>query len=232
MNVHFNLEHRFMKKEQDYVTYMDYRPDYSDKNFIGARSIFASILYFILACFNYFLAFAYFAFIRELYSNHAKISSILICCFICYNLFFLIRELNFKILHWCGYHALPELVKFGSGSYSFHLPVFERHTKNYKVYYSKRSKKHQFLFLLSYLLYLNLVPICPFIYFYFIIHFNITDFNNENKIYSFIIFILLFVLIYILELLFKRYRKWFTKHFNLDDRLEEHEFPIFFLKEK
>ena len=82
MNVHFNLEHRFMKKEQDYVTYMDYRPDYSDKNFIGARSIFASILYFILACFNYFLAFAYFAFIRELYSNHAKISSILICCFI------------------------------------------------------------------------------------------------------------------------------------------------------
>ena len=78
---------------------MDYRPDYSDKNFIGARSIFASILYFILACFNYFLALAYFAFIRELYSNHAKISSILICYFICYNLFFLIRELNFKILH-------------------------------------------------------------------------------------------------------------------------------------
>ena len=35
-----------------------------------------------------------------------------------------------------------------------------------------------------------------------------------------------------LELLFKRYRKWYTKHFNLDDRLEEHEFPIFFLKEK
>ena len=136
---------------------MDYRPDYSDKNFIGARSIFASILYFILACFNYFLAFAYFAFIRELYSNHAKISSILICCFICYNLFFLIRELNFKILHWCGYHALPELAKFGSGRYSIHLPVFERHTENYIVYYSKRSKKHQFLFLVSYILYLNLI---------------------------------------------------------------------------
>jgi len=118
---------------------MDFRPDYSDNNFIGARSIFASILYFILACFNYFLAFAYFAFIRELYSNHAKISSILICFFICYNLFFLIRELNFKILHWCGYHALPELVEFGSGRYSFHLPVFERHTENYKVHYSKRS---------------------------------------------------------------------------------------------
>ena len=36
---------------------MEYRPDYSDKNFIGTRSIFACILYFILACFNYFLAF-------------------------------------------------------------------------------------------------------------------------------------------------------------------------------
>ena len=39
---------------------MEYRPDYSDKNFIGTRSIFASILYFILACFNYFLSLAYF----------------------------------------------------------------------------------------------------------------------------------------------------------------------------
>ena len=228
MNVHFNLEHRFMKKEQDYVSYMDYIPDYSDKNFIGPRSIFASILYFILACFNYFLALAYFAFIRELYSNHAKISSILICCFICYNLFFLIRELNFKILHWCGYHALPKYYRFGRGRF----PLFNKITKTYKRHYRRRSRKHQFLFLLSYLLYLNLVPICLFIYFYFIIHFNKTDFNNENKIYSCIIFILLFVLIYILELLFKRYRKWFTKHFNLDDRLEEHEFPIFFLKEK
>ena len=151
MNVHFNLEHRFMKKEWDYVTYMDYRPDYSDKNFIGARSIFASILYFILACFNYFLAFAYFAFIRELYSNHAKISSILICCFICYNLFFLIRELNFKILHWCGYHALPKYYRFRRGGF----PLFNKITKMYKMHYRRRSKKHQFLFLLSYLIYLN-----------------------------------------------------------------------------
>ncbi len=176
---------------------MEYRPDYSDKNFIGTRSIFASILYFILACFNYFLALAYFAYIRVLYSNHTKISSILICCFICYNLFFLIRELNFKILHWCGYHALPKYYRFRRGR----LPLFNKITKSYKMHYRRRSK-------------------------------DITDFNNENKIYSFIIFILLFVLIYILELLFKRYRKWFTKHFNLDDRLEEHEFPIFFLKEK
>lgn len=207
---------------------MEYRPDYSDKNFIGTRSIFACILYFILACFNYFLAFAYFAYIRVLYSNHTKISSILICCFICYNLFFLIRELNFKILHWCGYHASPKYNRFGRGRF----PLFNKITRSYKMHYMKRSKKHQFLFLLSYLLYLNLLPICTFIYFYFIIHFNITEFNNENKIYFCIIFILLFVLIAILELLFKRYRKWFTKHFNLDDRLEEHEFPIFFLKEK
>lgn len=207
---------------------MVYIPDYSDKNFIGPRSIFASILYFILACFNYFLAFAYFAYIRVLYSNHTKISSILICCFICYNLFFLIRELNFKILHWCGYHALPKYYRFRRGGF----PLFNKITKMYKMHYRRRSKKHQFLFLLSYLIYLNQVPICPFIFFYFIIHFNKTVFNNENKIYSFIFFILLFVLNYILELLFKRYRKWYTKHFKLDDRLEEHEFPIFFLKEK
>jgi len=59
-----------------------------------------------------------------------------------------------------------------------------------------------------------------------------TDFKNVNKIYLTIFLILIFATIFINELLFEKYRKWFTKHFNLDDRLEEHEFPIFFLKEK
>lgn len=211
---------------------MEYRPDYSDKNFIGTRSIFACILYFILACFNYFLGLVYFIIIRQLYTNHANIISILICCFICYNLFFLIRELNFKILHWCGYHASPKYNRFGRGRF----PLFNKITRSYKMHYMKRSKKHQFLFLLSYLLYLNLVPICFFIYFYVMMSFkiidNTTDFNNVIKIYFSIFLILLFITIFIIELLFEKYRKWFTKHFNLDDRLEEHEFPIFFLKEK
>ena len=55
---------------------MDYIPDYSDKNFIGSRSIFASILYFILACFNYIMAGVYYYIIYKLYSNHVKISFI------------------------------------------------------------------------------------------------------------------------------------------------------------
>ena len=46
---------------------MDYIPDYSDKNFIGSRSIFASILYFILACFNYIMAGVYYYIIYKLY---------------------------------------------------------------------------------------------------------------------------------------------------------------------
>ena len=211
---------------------MDYRPDYSDKNFIGARSIFASILYFILACFNYFLAFAYFAFIRELYSNHAKISSILICCFICYNLFFLIRELNFKILHWCGYHALPELAKFGSGRYSFHLPVFERHTENYKVYYSKRSKKHQFLFLASYILYVNLflgvLLLFSSVYWGIFIESSSKFQNWHALLFLFLIIILCFCI----EVLFKKYKLWFKNYFKLDDKIVEHGFPIYTLKEK
>ena len=211
---------------------MDYRPDYSDKNFIGARSIFASILYFILACFNYFLALAYFAFIRELYSNHAKISSILICCFICYNLFFLIRELNFKILHWCGYHALPELAKFGSGRYSIHLPVFERHTENYKVYYSKRSKKHQFLFLVSYILYLNLflgvLLLFSCAYWDMFIE-SSSKFQNWHAL----LFIFLIIILYFcIEVLFKKYKLWFKNYFKLDDKIVEHGFPIYTLKAK
>ena len=211
---------------------MDYRPDYSDKNFIGARSIFASILYFILACFNYIMAGVYYYIIYKLYSNHVKISFILIYLFIFYNLFWLTRELNFKILHWLGYHASPKYY----GSFKSRFPLFNKITKTYKMHYRRRSKKHQFLFLCSYLLYLNFVPICFFLYFYFIRYYTVmnytTDFKNVNKIYLTIFLILIFATIFINELLFEKYRKWFTKRFNLDDRLEDHEFPIFFLKEK
>ena len=141
-----------------------YIPDYSDKNFIGSRSIFASILYFILACFNYIMAGVYYYIIYKLYSNHVKISFILIYLFIFYNLFWLTRELNFKILHWLGYHASPKYY----GSFKSRFPLFNKITKTYKMHYRRRSKKHQFLFLCSYLLYLNFVPICFFLYFYFI----------------------------------------------------------------
>ena len=61
---------------------MDYIPDYSDKNFIGPRSIFASIIFFILTSFNYFMAGVYYYMIYKLYSNHVKISFIIIYLFI------------------------------------------------------------------------------------------------------------------------------------------------------
>ena len=120
---------------------MDYIPDYSDKNFIGSRSIFASILYFILACFNYIMAGVYYYIIYKLYSNHVKISFILIYLFIFYNLFWLTREFNFKILHWLGYHASPKYY----GSFKSRFPLFNKITKTYKMHYRRRSKKHQFL---------------------------------------------------------------------------------------
>ena len=211
---------------------MDYIPDYSDKNFIGSRSIFASILYFILASFNYIMAGVYYYMIYKLYSNHVKISFILIYLFIFYNLFWLTRELNFKILHWLGYHALPELVKFGSGRYSFHLPVFERHTENYKVYYSKRSKKHQFLFLASYILYVNLflgvLLLFSCVYWGIFIESSSKFQNWHALLFLFLIIILCFCI----EVLFKKYKLWFKNYFKLDDKIVEHGFPIYTLKEK
>ena len=75
-----------------------------------------------------------------------------------------------------------------------------------------------------------------FIYLYLIMRFTVMNntayFKNVNQIYPAIFLILIFVTMFITELLFKKYRKWFTKHFNLDGRLEELEFPIFFLKGK
>ena len=118
---------------------MSHTPSPPDKTFIGRRSKLAGVIYFILGALNFLHCLLYFQWI---FSPTARTDFIIILIFIGLNIYFLTRELIYKCFHWCGYHALPELAKFGSGRYSFHLPVFERHTENYKVYYSKRSKKH------------------------------------------------------------------------------------------
>ncbi len=125
-----------------------------EKTFIGRRSKLAGVIYFILGALNFLHCLLYFQWV---FSPTVKPDFVIIPIFIGLNIYFLTREFIYKCFHWCGYHALPELVEFGSGRYSFHLPVFERHTENYKVYYSKRSKKHQFLFFASYILYVNLI---------------------------------------------------------------------------
>ena len=104
-----------------------------DKTFIGRRSKLACVIYFILGALNFLHCLLYFQWI---FSPTARTDFIIILTFIGLNIYFLTREFIYKCFHWCGYHALAELVKFGSGRYSFHLPVFERHTENYKIYYS------------------------------------------------------------------------------------------------
>ena len=208
---------------------MSHASSLPDKTFIGRRSKLVGVIYFILGVLNFLHYLLYFQWV---FSPTVKPDFVIIPIFIGLNIYFLTREFIYKCSHWCGYHALPELAKFGSGRYSFHLPVFERHTENYKVYYSKRSRKHQFLFFVSYILYVNLILgvllLFSCVYWYMFI-----ESSSKFQDWHAFLFIFLLIILYIcIESLFKKYKHWFKNYFKLDDRIVEHGFPIYTLKEK
>ena len=200
-----------------------------DKTFIGCRSKLAGLIYFILGALNFLHCLLYFQWV---FSPTVKPDFVIIPIFIGLNIYLLTREFIYKCFHWCGYHALPELVEFGSGRYSFHLPVFERHTENYKIYYSKRSKKHQFLFLVSYILYVNLI--LGVLSLFSCVYWGIfIESSSEFQDWHAFLFIFSLIILYIsIESLFKKYKHWFKNYFKLDDKIVERGFPIYTLKEK
>ena len=200
-----------------------------DKTFIGRRSKLAGVIYFILGVLNFLHCLLYFQWV---FSPTVKPDFVIIPIFIGLNIYFLTREFIHKCFHWCGYHALPELVEFGSGRYSFHLPVFERHTENYKVYYSKRSKKHQFLFFVSYILYVNLILGVLLLFSCVYWDMFIESSSKFQDWHAFLFIFLLIILYLCIEALFKKYKHWFKNYFKLDDKIVEHGFPIYTLKEK
>ena len=208
---------------------MSHIPSPPDKTFVGRRSKLACVIYFILGALNFLHCLLYFQWV---FSPTVKPDFVIIPIFIGLNIYFLTREFIYKCFHWCGYYALPELAKFGSGRYSFHLPVFERHTENYKVYYSKRSKKHQFLFFVSYILYVNLILVV-FLLFSCAYWGIFIESSSEFQDWHAFLFIFSLIILYIsIESLFKKYKHWFKNYFKLDDRIVEHGFPIYTLKEK
>ena len=208
---------------------MSHTPSPPDKTFIGRRSRLAGVIYFILGALNFLHCLLYFQWI---FSPTARTDFIIILIFIGLNIYFLTREFIYKCFHWCGYHALPELVEFGSGRYSFHLPVFERHTENYKIYYSKRSKKHQFLFFVSYILYVNLI--LGVLLLFSCVYWSIfIESSSEFQDWHAFLFIFSLIILYIsIESLFKKYKHWFKNYFKLDDKIVERGFPIYTLQEK
>lgn len=171
-----------------------------DKTFIGRRSRLAGVIYFILGALNFLHCLLYFQWI---FSPTARTDFIIILIFIGLNIYFLTREFIYKCFHWCGYHALPEFAKFGSGRYSFHLPVFERHTENYKVYYSKRSKKHQFLFFVSYILYVNLILVVLLLFSCAYWDMFIESSSKFQDWHAFLFIFLIIILISVLKLYLK-----------------------------
>ncbi len=63
--------------------------------------------------------------------------------------YILIRELLYKLIHYLGYRAQPDLkvLRMRRG-FDIHFPVFEKYGQDYKLLYKKRSKKLQIEYLL------------------------------------------------------------------------------------
>lgn len=149
---------------------------------------------------------------------------------ICY--YYIVRELIYKIFHLIGYHARGQLKIFGAGSKKINYPAFEKNTDAYEEYYRQRSKKHQFLYFLSFLLYRNL--------FLFLFELNclVMFYLIKEKMIAFDkweLFIVAFLLIIqwmVLEGIFGKYKNWFMRKHGLKIILIEHGFPIFMLESR
>ena len=63
--------------------------------------------------------------------------------------YILIRELLYKLIHYLGYRAQPDLkVLHMRRGFDIHFPVFEKYSQDYKLLYKKCSKKLQIEYLL------------------------------------------------------------------------------------
>lgn len=140
--------------------------------------------------------------------------------------YILLREGLYKLIHVCGYHAQAQLKSFGAGSKKISFPVFEKHTEEYKVCYRKRSKWHQFLYLVSLIIYINIVNIllvlgglCAL---FFILYFEL------NGLMLLLPLVLLVIFGVGLLSLFDSYKQWFQSYHRLTVLFIEHEYPIYF----
>lgn len=187
----------------------------------------ATILYVILASLHFLLTlFGCLTFLS--YANKTgKYWTVFLAPSVAISYYYIVRELIYKMFHMSGYHAQEHLKSFGSGGRKISFPVFEKHTDNYRIYYQKRSKRHQFLYFISFLIYRNIllfVVMINALLFFYLFSEKLVNFNKIGIFFSLVIVV---IQCFILEMFFERYKKWFIEQNRVKIILIERGFPIF-----
>ena len=154
--------------------------------------------------------------------------------------YILIRELLYKLIHYLGYRAQPDLkvIRMRRGL-DIHVPVFKKYGQGYRLLYKKRSKKLQkgyLLICLGYFSGLSLIMIT----FTVLLRGLFVLLELESKLSSseykqflgFLIYMGVFVLLFTGQKYWKKIVEALKKRENVTVLAVEHGYPIFATKEE
>ena len=116
---------------------------------------FLSLLFFMLNGSSLFVCGMCFTVVIIFLTTDRDVGSFVVLVFISLlsnliiSFYILIRELLYKLIHYLGYRAQPDLkvLRMRRG-FDIHFPVFEKYGQDYKLLYKRRSKKLQIEYLL------------------------------------------------------------------------------------
>lgn len=154
--------------------------------------------------------------------------------------YILIRELLYKLIHYLGYRAQPDLkVLRTRRGLDIHFPVFEKYGRDYELLYKKRSKKLQIGYLLICLGYFNGLSLIM-ITFTVLLRGLFELLELESKLSSseykqslgFLVYMGVFVLLFTGQKYWKKIVEALKKRENVTVLAVEHGYPIFSTKEE
>lgn len=154
--------------------------------------------------------------------------------------YILIRELLYKLIHYLGYRAQPDLkvIRMRRGL-DIHVPVFKKYGQDYRLLYKKRSKKLQkgyLLICLGYFSGLSLIMIT----FTVLLRGLFELLELESKLSSseykqflgFLVYMGVFVLLFTGQKYWRKIVEALKKRENVTVLAVEHGYPIFATKEE
>ena len=154
--------------------------------------------------------------------------------------YILIRELLYKLIHYLGYRAQPDLkvIRMRRGL-DISFPVFEKYGQDYRLLYKKRSKKPQIGYLLICLGYFSGLSLIM-ITFTVLLRGLFVLLELESKLSSseykqflgFLVYMGVFVLLFTGQKYWRKIVEALKKRANVTVLAVEHGYPIFATKEE
>ena len=209
-------------------------------------SCFLSLLFCILNGSNLFVCAMFFVVIEGLLAFDKAYFSLFPFIFLSIvsavtaSSYIVIRELLYKLIHYLGYRAQPDLkVIHMRRGIDISFPVFEKYGQDYELRYQKRSKKLQIGYLLICLGYFNGLSLIM-ITFTVLLRGLFELLELESKLSSseykqflgFLVYMGVFVLLFIGQKYWKKIVEALKKRENVTVLTVEHGYPIFATKEE